>query len=182
MTSVAKLALLCAFAVLTGCAASVRSHGDAAPIAVADEGAARIVLSVQGSPVDTQSRYWLMFRDQWRNAMTESAARAGVKFSFDEGEVLPTTSGTGVVVKVKQFRYVSDARRHVLGPLAGNAWVDAEIAYLDLQNGKAAGKRNYRTASNYLQVAFAPMSDEQIRALCDRIVRDVTGIADVAAR
>lgn len=177
MNLLARLAVPALALVVAGCAAPVRSTGDSAPLAASEDGSRRIVMSVQ-RPQDEKdrdlSRRWLMMRAQWKAAMSASAGKAGIDFVFDDGDTLPSaTPGTGVIVKLRDFRFLPDTHRSTLGVFAGNAWVDADVSYVDLQTGQPAGRRSYGSSSNYLQLAFAPMSEEQLQAICDRIVRDV---------
>jgi hypothetical protein len=58
--------------------------------------------------------------------------------------------------------------------MTGNAFMDADVRFLDLKTGKALGTKNYNTSSTAWQGVFSAMTEKQIQAICAEIVKDVS--------
>jgi hypothetical protein len=81
--------------------------------------------------------------------------------------------GTLVVVKVKDYRYISQGARHALGVFIGNAYVDSVVGFFDLKTGKRIGVRSYKTSSTAWQGIFSAMTEQQVQNICNEIVSDI---------
>jgi hypothetical protein len=79
-----------------------------------------------------------------------------------------------VAVIVNNYRYLSQAARIAIGILAGNAFIEAEVIFTDLSNNTSAGTRKYSTSSSAGQGIFSAVTDKQIRAICDEIVKELS--------
>ena len=161
---------------LSGCAATVSKSGDAAPIKVGAGATKSIVLSMAGSDAATVSKDWEPFKGLWREAMKEEAASTGASFTTQDGDPAPTGSpGTLLAVNIADFRLVSAGARYGFGALTGNAYVEAQVTFRDLNTGEVWGVRHYDTASSVWQGVLAPMTDKQVRAICKEIVTTLSG-------
>jgi hypothetical protein len=161
---------------LGGCAATVKKTGDAAPIKVGASATNSIVLSITGSKDATDSKDWEPFKGLWREAMKEEAAGIGASFTAQDGDPKPTgTSGTLLAVDIADFRLVSAGARYGFGVMTGNAFVNAQVAFRDLNTGEVWGERHYDTASTAWQGVFSPMTDKQVRAICKEIATTLSG-------
>ena len=171
-------ALLAATVLITGCAATVQqSANNDSKLVLPAAGSKKIVMLVQGSDVAARSSDWELLRTEWRRAMLSAASAAGLDFTYQEYAIRPGTGtgpGTAVVVKVNDYRYISPGARFGLGIFTGTAFIDADVQFVDLQTGRAAGSRKYATSSSAMQGVFSAMTDKQIQAICTQIVKDVT--------
>ncbi|HEX3374787.1 MAG TPA: hypothetical protein VHS13_11310 [Edaphobacter sp.] len=161
---------------LVGCAATVKKTGDAAPIKVGASATKSIVLSMTGDKDATDSKDWEPFKGLWREAMKEEAAGIGATFTALDGEPKPTgTDGTLLAVNIADFRLVSAGARYGFGVMTGNAFVNAQVAFRDLNTGEVWGERHYDTSSTAWQGVFSPMTDKQVRAICKEIATTLSG-------
>jgi hypothetical protein len=83
-------------------------------------------------------------------------------------------SGTVVAVKVNDYRYVSAVARYAVGVLTGNAFIDADVAFLDLKTRRPIGNRNYSTSSSAWQGIFSAMTPKQLEGISTEIVKEVS--------
>jgi hypothetical protein len=170
-------AWLLALAVLmSGCAATVQRDGPAAPLQVPSTSTQRVVLSVVGSDEMRASKGWDDLVQEWKNSMEWAASNAKIAYSFHDGGDKPAVQpATWVKVNVKDFRFVSTAKRWMIGVFSGNAFIDSDVSFVDLQEGRDLGVRNYASTSRFIQGVFAAMSERQLEAISTEIVKDVTG-------
>jgi hypothetical protein len=160
---------------LAGCAATVQRPPESqSRIEIPAAAARKIVLVVQGSDVAARSDDWEPLRGEWRTAMATAAAAAGLDFEWRESLVnLPRGPGTAVVVKVNDYRYLSTGARYGLGAFAGNAYVDADVAFRELPSGRTLGSRKYSTSSSAWQGIFSAMTSKQVEAISQEIVSEI---------
>jgi hypothetical protein len=79
------------------------------------------------------------------------------------------------VVKVDDYRYLSTGARYGFGVFAGNAFINADAQFRDLQSGRTLGTRKYNTSSSAWQGIFSAMTSKQVEAICNQIVSDISG-------
>jgi hypothetical protein len=176
LAHVLTLCLAAVVILMTGCAATVQRPGGAEPkLSIAPAASKRIVMVVQGSKSAAESKDWETLRAQWRSAMAEAAAAAGISFAYQE-IVAPSSAeaATLVVVTVRDYRYVSQGARFAVGIMAGNAFIDTEVSFAELPSNTPAGTRKYSAASSTGQGIFAAMTDKQVRGICDEILKEVS--------
>jgi hypothetical protein len=160
---------------LDGCAATVKRSVDAKPLKVGADATKAIVLNMSGGPDATSSKDWGDFKDTWRLALQKEATAVGAIVTAQDGEPKPTgAAGTLLTVNVVDFRYVSAGARVGLGVMTGNAFVNAQVSFRDLNTGQVWGERHYDTSSSAWQGVFAPMTDKQVHAICKEIVATLT--------
>ena len=158
-------------ALLGACSATVKKNDDVKPVRVGANATKAIVLNMTGGKDATDSKDWGPFKDVWREALQEEAGVVGATVSTQEGEAKPTGApGTLLAVNVADFRYVSTGARIGFGVMTGNAFVNAQVSFRDLNTGDVWGERQYDTASSAWQGVFAPMTDKQVHAICKEIV------------
>lgn len=175
MPQALKLVLLSMILALTGCAANVQRHGNADQKLVLSPAAAkRVTLDVQGSKELAASTDWEQFRHEWRIGMTEATAAAGMTLVPAEAALTPAVEpSTMVTVHINDYRYITRGARVAAGIMTGNAYIDAEVSFAELPGATPVGSRKYATTSSAMQGVFAPMTENQIRGICDEIVKDV---------
>ncbi|HZT56152.1 MAG TPA: DUF4410 domain-containing protein, partial [Burkholderiaceae bacterium] len=173
-----KLPRVCAAlmlaAVLTGCAVNVtRSDGGFTPLpigAATPAIAKHLALRMSGQ----QGGDWAKFTTEWREAIGDQAATSGMSFEYLGAIAAPTaTVGTLLEVKISDYRYVSPAARFLLGIMTGNAFLDAQVSFIDLATGHEIGNKRYNTTSSAWEGIASPMSDRQIRAVASQIMGDL---------
>lgn len=169
-----KSILLVLTLLLSGCAATVNRAGGEAPLTLSPAAKQRVVLVVQGSETAKSGSNWEEIRTLWKEAMTAATTSAHMGFEYrDTTSGTPTTAATMVNVQINDYRYISQGARFAMGVMLGNAFMDADIAFVELPSGKAAGTRKFNTQSSGRQGIFSAMTDKQIRAMCEEIVRDI---------
>lgn len=166
--------VLAAAVALAGCAANVQlGPSGGQKIAVSPAATKQLVLVVDGSAAATQSKDWEQFRGEWRNAITEAAAAAKLDVRYQDSAAPPATPAVLARVYINDYRYVTQGARFAVGIMTGNAFVDAEVSFTELPGNTAAGTRKYNTSSSAGQGIFSPMTEKQVRAICDAIVAEV---------
>lgn len=120
MNTLKRLLLLATVIVtmlLVGCAAGVAKHtSDQDRITPSAAAANRIVMYVTAKPGLETGEDWLAFQEEWRTSMTTATAAAGLSFKFAApNEAKPTEPATIISLSVNDFRYVSQAKRYVIG-------------------------------------------------------------------
>ena len=161
---------------LTGCAATVQRDSPAAPLQVQAASTQRVLLSVTASPETRAAPGWADLLQEWKNSMQWAANNAKVSYSFHEGSAKPAAQpGTWVNVQVKEFRFVSTAKRWMIGVFSGNASIDTDVSFVDLQDGRDLGTRKFSSSSSALQGAFSAMTERQLEVISTAIVKDVSG-------
>ena len=177
--SALKLLFLSAVLVLTGCAANVQRQGSVdKQLAISSVAAKRITLEIHGSKALAASKDWEQFRNEWRIGMEEATKAAGMTLapldaSAAVGAVSATQPSTRVTVRINDYRYITRGARVAVGIMTGNAYIDADVFFTELPGTALAGTRKYATTSSAIQGVFAPMTESQIRGICDEIVKNV---------
>lgn len=144
-------------------------------ITVSAAAAKRMIMVLDGSAAAIESKDWSAFKAEWQKAMTASAATVGATVRYQdtaavEGVSEPTTL---VVVHVNDYRYITQSARFAVGIMTGNAFVDADVSALELPGKTSAGARQYKTTSSAGQGIFSPMTEKQLAAISDDIVREL---------
>ncbi|SPB14468.1 hypothetical protein NOV72_01710 [Caballeronia novacaledonica] len=172
---------------LSGCAASLQTQNAATSATASSDGKVTqtgivvpaasthtIVLRMSGSTVATSASDWPRVQTEWREAM-EGASKDASSAFVDETVKRTSRSGAGTVVDVyvEDFHFVAPGARYTLGIMTGNAFIQARVAFRDLQSGRVFGERSYNTSSSAWQGIFAPTSDKQARAIAADIVKQI---------
>jgi hypothetical protein len=163
---------------LVGCAATVKHSGDAPPVKVGANASKAIVLTMTGEKAATESGDWEKFKQIWQEAMQEEAAGIGASFVAQDTAPKGGSPGTLLAVNVVDFRLLSTGARVAFGIMTGNAFVNAQVSYRDLDTGQVWGDRNYDTSSSTWQGVFSPMTDKQVHAICKEVVATISGRAN----
>lgn len=171
-----KVALPAVLALMAGCAASVhRSDGAQSAVVVPPASGKHVVMYVQGIKKATESKDWELLRTEWRTAIADSAKEKGITSTYwDTDQPASTDTGTLVVINVNDYRYLSPGARYGFGIMTGNAFIDADATFYELPGRKPLGNRKYNTSSTAWQGIFSAMTEKQIKAICDDIVKDMT--------
>ena len=174
--NLAKRALLGAVVLgLAGCAAKVVRTADTPgmQVAVPAQSKARLVLNVGGEPQAVKSPDWAAFRDEWQTAFKTEADAAGIAFVWQDGPPKPLgQAGTLLAVQVRDYRYLSTGARYGLGVMSGNAYVNAQLRFLSLADGRPFGEQTVNTSSSAWEGVFSAMTGKQIEAIAQDVMRD----------
>jgi hypothetical protein len=188
-----KISTLALCVALGGCAATVQKSEPApaqpastnaaaapaaAPVNVAvkipEASANRLVLNMTGSKTSTDSKDWGYFKDEWRAIFEQQTKAAGIQFEWQDGEVRHSGQpGTLLAVNVNDYRVVGQGARILFGIMTGNAYIDAQLRYTDLQNGAAFGAQGINTSSSAGHGIFATVTPKQIYAIADDVIRQM---------
>lgn len=175
-----RAVLLTAICMLAGCAATINKPEGYAQagqeITVSSAAAKKIALLLTGTETITSSADWPAFSEEWKTSMTDATASSGVGFTLLQGtNPVPTDTGTLVKVTVNDFRYMSQAKRYLVGVLAGNAYMDLTVDFFELPSKKPLGTRKYNTSTRGGQGIFSAATPKQVEAVSAEIVREVRG-------
>ncbi|GGI17496.1 hypothetical protein [Oxalicibacterium faecigallinarum] len=160
---------------LTGCAATVNNTSSSAPaIKTSAASAKNITLNLSGDKQHTAGGDWEKLKAAWQYGMKTAASGIGAGYSEQEGKPRATgQDGTVIAVQIKDYRYIGTGTRYGLGAFSGNAFVDANVKFINARTGALLGERNYNTTSSAWQGIFSPMTDKQVEALSNEIVKEV---------
>ena len=183
--SLPTLALAAAITLLSGCAATVQqptsapgaqAAAPAAPIAAPSVASGRLVVLLTGPAAVMSSADWLAFREEWETSVGAAAAAAKVVATLPGSEAqIPADPAVLARVQVNDFRYVSQAKRYALGVMAGNAYMDLDVEFLDWPGKRLLGTRKYATTSSAWHGVFSAMTPKQVEAVSAEIVKTATG-------
>ena len=118
---------------------------------------------MSGSKVVVESKDWPEMKREWKETFAEHAKDAGITYSF--AEVAPasgTEDGTLLMVNVADYRIVGIGMRIFFGVMTGNAFIDAQVSFLNLRDGKKFGEQQYNTSSSAWGGIFAKATPQQV--------------------
>jgi hypothetical protein len=122
------------------------------------------------------SEDWQSLLDEWNTSMADATAKVGMKFILAKSETeIPNLTGTLVRVTVNDYRYVSQVKRYMLGIMAGNAFMDLNVEYMELPGRKALGAKRLNTTTSAWQGIFSAATPKQVEAVSAEILRDIRG-------
>jgi len=169
------LSIPLAFALLTGCAATVNNNSPSTPALKTTEASAKnIILNLSGDKQQTDNGDWGKLKAAWQYGMKTAATSIGANYAEQEGKPRSNgQDGTVIAVQIKDYRYLGTGTRYGLGAFSGNAFVDANVKFINARTGALIGERNYNTTSSAWQGIFSPMTDKQVEALSNEIVKEI---------
>ena len=176
MRLIPALVLLTA-ALLTGCAATVtRDSPTTAATSVSPSATKAVYLEVAGAGNIGSGDDWNALLEEWQTSMGAATSARGMQFTLAKPGMAPL-SGPGVLVKMKvnDFRYVSQAKRYAVGILAGNAFMDLDVEFVELPQRKTFATRKFQTSSSAWQGVFSAMTPKQVEAVSKEIVVEIAG-------
>jgi hypothetical protein len=167
-------ALSCAIgvAMLSGCAASVKSGGGASMV-IQESAKQNLVVSFSGNEKVLHNDDWPLLKRDWSEALQAEAASAG--YSLKEAQNLKSVNapGVGITVNVSNFRYLTPGARYGAGVMVGNAWVNSTADFSDLNSGSLIGSRTYDTSSSAWEGVMSAMTQKQVQAIAKQIIADI---------
>lgn len=163
---------------LGGCAATVQTHtppaGGTPRLAVPAVPTIQVGLLVTATPAMRAAAGWPAFRAEWRNAFKGATAAAGLRMAYFETEPSENLPGTVLVrITVNDYRHISTGMRWALGGFTGNAFVEADVEFIELPGKRSLGSRRYSSSSSFWQGVLAPMTDKQLPALAAAMVQEL---------
>lgn len=167
-------ALSCAIgiALLSGCAASVKTGGGA-PLAIQESAKKNLVVSFSGNEKVLQNEDWSLLKSDWSRALQAEAVQAGYNLKEVQNLSTANTPGVGIKVNVSNFRYLTPGARYGAGVMVGNAWVNSTADFSDLNSGKLIGSRTYDTSSSAWEGVMSAMTQKQVQAIAKQIIADI---------
>ncbi len=167
---------------LSGCAVRMENAENHKPIAVGAAAAKKVVLGIDGSDVATRADSWPKMKEAFHEGCQEEARSAGLQLNFQDGAARPMGEpGTLLALYVNDFRYISTGMRLGIGIMSGNAFIDANTKFLDLQTGALWGERPYTTESSAMEGIGSAMTARQAQAICKNMFDVVRGTAGAAS-
>ncbi len=166
--------------VLVGCAASVKQSNvnEARPVTQAvhtPAGTSRGGIAVVLSGPDTimKSSDWPSLTNDWRELLPDSASETKVNATFITSESGLSENQTMLVrIKVNDFRYISTAKRFMLGVMAGNAYMDLDIEYVQLPSRQVVSSKKINTSSSAWEGIFSAVTPKQVNAVSRVVLQD----------
>ena len=167
---------------LSGCAVRMEGAENHKPIAVGAAATKKVVLAIAGSDVATGADSWSRMREAVHENCEEEAKSAGLQLDFQDGAARPLGEpGTLLAMYINDFRYISVGMRLGIGIMSGNAFIDANTKFLDLQTGALWGERPYSTKSSAMEGIGSAMTAKQAQAICKNMFDVVRGTSTVAS-
>ncbi len=167
-------ALSCAIgiAMLSGCAASVKSGGGA-PLSIQESAKQNLVVSFTGNEKVLHNDDWPLLKSDWSEALRTEAVSAGYSLKEAQNLSVGNAQGVGITVNVSNFRYLTPGARYGAGVMVGNAWVNSTADFSDLSTGKLIGSRTYDTSSSAWEGVMSAMTQKQVQAIAKQIISDI---------
>ncbi|WP_137971471.1 DUF4410 domain-containing protein [Pseudomonas sp. F(2018)] len=162
-----------AVALLTGCAAQVDTSATSGDLIIDKPARRNVLVSLNGSEQAESNESWQDLRHSLHSNLDDQAFHSLYRMTHVAERRTIDVPGVLVSVDVTNFRYLSQIRRSFLGPTTGNAWVDAKVAFYDLQSGELLGNRTYRTTSSGWGTFFSNMTERQVQALSAKIIDEI---------
>ncbi|OIR15364.1 hypothetical protein GALL_36860 [mine drainage metagenome] len=149
-------------------------------ISVGPETAKHFVFVVQGGKASA-SKDWERFRTEWGNAIVASAASRGIEVSVsDTASISRPETAVLVVVTINDFKFISQKRYYWVGVMSGSPYIDADADFYKLPDKALLIRRQYKaTALSHAVCSqdgicvFPPMTEKQIKIICDAIVAEL---------
>ncbi|UCP00588.1 hypothetical protein LF844_12505 [Metapseudomonas lalkuanensis] len=163
---------------LYGCAADMTREEVSEPLQIPTESRSQLVVNFRGSGKATGDAEWARLKSAWRAALESEASTYGLAVSEQAGEIrMGTAPGLLMVIDVNDFRYITEAKHPAFEFWRDNAWVDAEVTYLDAQTAKRYGERTYDTSSPVWEDVLSAKTDVQIQAIAKDMVDEIRTVA-----
>lgn len=170
--SLFALSCLVVAALLSGCAASVKSGG-AETLKIEESAKQNLVVNIQGNGKVRQNEDWIRLRQEWNEALKNEADRAGYRLTESHVANPAENDGVGIKINVTNFRYLTPGSRYAAGVMVGNAWINSSADYSDLKSGRLIGTRTYDTSSSAWEGVMSAMTQEQVEAIAQQIISDI---------
>lgn len=175
-----RLLIVAALLHLFGCAANVhktdgQGRSEALPkISLSPAASKKIFLAIGGSQTMTTHSDWQPFVDEWMASMTAATSSAGIAFSLlKASEEPPPEPATWIKVTVNDFRYMSQAKRYMVGVMFGNAFMDLNVEFVELPSRNVVGTWKYDSSTSGGQGIFSAATPKQVEAVATDIVKEV---------
>ena len=143
-------------------------------VSVPAASARNVVLTMTGPKTVVDSKDWGEFQREWRETFAEHAKAAGVTFRFvDSAPAASAEEGTLLLVNVDDYRIVGIGARIMFGIMTGNAFIDAQVRFLNLRDGAKFGEQSYKTTSSAASGIFAKVTPQQVDAIASNVFLDL---------
>lgn len=177
---IALLSSLIVATALVGCAASVKQSNvsEARPATQAVSSPAStsrggIAVVLTGTDAITKSSDWPSLTNDWQELLPDSASETKVNATFIASENGLSENQTMLVrIKVNDFRYISTAKRFMLGVMAGNAYMDLDIEYVQLPSRQVVSSKKINTSSSAWEGIFSAVTPKQVNAVSRVVLQD----------
>lgn len=171
---------------LSGCAASVKQTdiaGSTYPKADASSKAnntrASIGVVLTASAEVKRNNDWNSLVKEWQKSIPEAASQLDVKANYFQDEnALPTDQNVLVKIKVKNFRYMTPVTRAFMGILAGDAYMDLDVEYIQLPSGQLLKSKNINTSSSAWEGIFSAVTPSQVQAVSRTVLQDARNFSN----
>jgi hypothetical protein len=185
LTKLTPLWLIAVIFVITGCASTPQSQGAggqaevvvpariASAVTVPAESARKIVLTMTGPAMVVDAKDWPEMKREWRETFADHAKAAGIDYEFaDVPPAFGQRDGTLLEVYVSDYRIVGIGMRILFGIMTGNAYIDADVGFVNLRDGSKFGDHYYKTTSSAAGGIFAKMTPQQVDKIATNVFID----------
>jgi len=168
------ISIVCTLAMI-GCAANVTKSGPPQPPLSINATAARsIVMQVQAAPGMPAAGNWEKLKNDWRDGIAIAAGRAGMRVYWAEGEKsYDSEPAVLVIVKIRNYRYMTPESRIGMGVLTGNAYVNAEVEFFELPAKNLLGTRVYGTTTSAAEGILSATTRQQVLAISNEVIGEI---------
>jgi hypothetical protein len=160
---------------MAGCAATVTKSGPPQPPLSVNAAAAKsVVMQVQAAPGMPVAGSWDTLKSDWRDGIAIAAGRSGMRVSWAEGEnSYGTDPAVLVIVKIRNYKYMTPESRIGMGIFAGNAYVNAEVEFYELPAKKLIGTRIYGTTTSAAEGILSATTRQQVLAMSTEVIGEI---------
>lgn len=128
----------------------------------------------------SDSKDWERFRTEWNNAITASASSRGLEVISNASSISDLKAAVLAVVTINDFRYISQERYYWVGVMSGSPYIDADVDFYKLPDKTLLIRRQYKATAQSHAICspdgictFPPMTEKQIKLICDAIVAEL---------
>jgi hypothetical protein len=158
---------------LSGCATQVDTLSSSGELQIDKQARRNVLVSLSGSEQSESNARWQDLRHSLHSQLDNKAFHSLYRLTHVAGRRTLDQPGVLISLEVSNFRYLGQLRRNLLGPTTGNAWVDLQVAYYDLQSGELLGTRSWRTSSSGWGTFFSDMTERQVGALAAQVIDEI---------
>lgn len=109
-----------------------------------------------------------------RDGIALAAGRSGMRVSWAEDENSCGSAPTVlVIVKIRNYRYMTTESRIGMGIFAGNAHVNAEVEFYEPPVKKLLGTRVYETTTSAIEGNLSATTRQQVPAMSTEVVSEI---------
>jgi hypothetical protein len=160
---------------LSGCAATVTKSGPSQPLLTTSAIASKfVIMQVQAAPGMPLAGSWEQLLVDWRDGVAIAAGHSGKRVFWQEGQRSDYTDpAVMIIVKIRNYQYMTPESRIGMGIFAGNAYVNAEVDFYELPSKKLLGTKIYGTSTSAAEGILSATTRKQVIAMSSEVIGEL---------